>query len=196
MTINDEGFEEVPDPSTLTNEELVEAVIEDCFEAGKYDTPGEPKITLDLKNELMRRLGLPAPAAEVQLPEGSPNKIVAATHYLELITFLDRLFQNPEMLMLSSSDVSTMAGHIIPLFNYVDTITPPDGDKLRSLVFTNKGDIRIELQVIEGEIALVVYNPRDELLLGLTIPRDASHKMATAVLSHQTLEEIPLEKRN
>jgi hypothetical protein len=185
--------QEIPDPSTLTNAELVEAVIKDCFEAGKYDTPGEPEITLDLKNELMRRLCSPAPAAKVRFPEGSPND-VAATHYIELITFIEAFFQTPKM--LSASDVSKMAGHIIPLFDYIDTLTPPEGDKLRSLVFTNKGEIRVELQVIEGEISLVVYNRRDELLLGMTIPIEASRQMATAVLSHQTLEEIPLEKRN
>lgn len=184
---------EVPDPASLTNEELVDAFISDCWQGGKYEM-GEPAPDLNLKNELLNRLNSPAPAAQVQLPEGSPNDVVAATHYLELITFIEAFFQTPKM--LSASDVSTMAGHIIPLFDYIDTLTPPEGDKLRSLVFTNKGDIRIELQVIEGEIALVVYNRRDELLLGLTIPRDASHKMATAVLSHQTLEEIPLEKRN
>lgn len=124
----------------------------------------------------------------------SVTPAAAAEHFEVFRLFLESLFRNPKY--LNESDVVLIINNLVPIVDYIQQHIPEDVSQLRSMLFGRGGQLQVKIQVVDGELQLVLKDFKDELLIGMQFPREMSLNIAASILSSKDSEEVPLEKRN
>lgn len=124
----------------------------------------------------------------------SVTPAAAAEHFEVFRLFLESLFRNPKY--LNESDVVLITNNLVPVVDYVQQHIPEGVSQLRSMLFGRGGQFQVKIQVVDGELQLLLNDFQGDLLLGMNFPREMALNIAASILSHKEPEEVPLEKRN
>jgi hypothetical protein len=176
---------------SLTHEQLVDAVIYDSFQGGKYDD-GDPPCAEKLREELMRRLeGRVDGTQETLDVDALPiAPITAISHWNSLTDKIESLCNNPRI--VAQKEMQEIADQLLTVVEFLQQLSNPYESQIKSLLFCHNGKVSLKVEVVEGAVYINIRDPKDQLLMLLSLPQESSVKLAHVVLSHSQAKADPL----
>jgi hypothetical protein len=193
MNLTSERIKDVAYLRSLTNEQLLDGLIQ-CVElGGRSDVVEEQICPEELRNELLRRLdgindGNQEPLDVDALPV---NPITAVAYWNSLTEKIEALCNQPRI--LSEKEMKEIADQFLVVIDYLQQLSHPQESQIKSLLFCHNGKVSLKIDVVYGAIYLHIKDPKDQLLMLLGLPAAESQKLSHVVLSHSVEAKEPLK---